>query len=69
MDAAIKWMEMNWESIAAAIGTAYAFVRVLVAMTKTEKDDEYMDAFDRYWRKAIVILAKVFGIRPDEGRK
>lgn len=69
MENVLNWILDNWSIIASVVGSAYAAARVLVITTKTKKDDEYLDRFDRIWLLIVRIAARAFGLREDEGRK
>lgn len=61
----MTWIQDNAEHLLAALGAAYTLVRVVVWLTPTTKDDEFL-AQARPW---LTKAAGLFGLDVKQGRQ
>ena len=48
MDNFINWFKDNWAAISLGINAFITFASVIVGLTKTDKDDKYLNIFIKF---------------------
>lgn len=57
--AAVNWVVDNWVTIVAVVGGVFTVLNIVVRLTPTKKDDEYLAKAQPIWTKIVHIVEQI----------
>ena len=63
----MEWITANYQGVLAIVGGLFVFLRVIVLVTATPKDDQLLKKAEGFWMKLLGAASAGFGLDTTKG--